>query len=175
MPSLRNNLTLVLVALISVAQSECRSDEATHFRIVSAATGSVRPVKDVRLLMQAEDLHIAPVITWWNNRNLWLDQEIPDKTLTYFEGRFLDVMAGEDEREGGALLFFHLKRPLQITGSTREYPSPMKFVAEARKTDGVWIDIEKPFWWDAPLWIASGQVDSIGIANNHMCRSRHQP
>ena len=35
---------------------------------------------------------------------------------------------------------------------------------------GVWIDIEKPFWWDVPTWLASGQVDSIGLANNHMNR-----
>jgi len=54
-------------------------------------------------------------------------------------------MAGEDEREGGALLFFHLKQPLPIAGAAREYPSPMKFVAEARKHAGVWIDVEKPF------------------------------
>jgi hypothetical protein len=23
-----------------------------------------------------------------------------------------------------------------------------------------------------PVWVASGQVDSIGLANNHMCRDR---
>jgi hypothetical protein len=36
----------------------------------------------------------------------------------------------------------------------------------------VWIDAEKPFWWDVPVWVAAGQVDSIGIANNHMCRDK---
>src|SRR5262249_43376318 len=86
--------------------------------------------------------------------------------------RFYDVLAGEDEREGGALLYFHLPRPLPITGATREYPSPMTFVEEARRQPGVWIDVEKPFWWDVPVWVASGQVDSIGLANNHMCRDR---
>jgi hypothetical protein len=48
----------------------------------------------------------------------------------------------------------------------------MKFVAEARAQKNVWVDIEKPFWWDVPIWLASGQVDSIGLANNHMCRSQ---
>src|SRR6185503_1387152 len=38
-----------------------------------------------------------------------------------------------------------------------------------------WIDIEKPYWWDVPVWLASGQMNSIGIANNHMCRSRMYP
>ena len=48
----------------------------------------------------------------------------------------------------------------------------MKFVEQARRQTGVWIDIEKPFWWDAPIWLASGNVDSIGLANNHMCREQ---
>src|SRR5215207_2227481 len=30
-----------------------------------------RPLEDVPLLMRAEDLHVAPVITWWNRTNLW--------------------------------------------------------------------------------------------------------
>ena len=47
----------------------------------------------------------------------------------------------------------------------------MKFVAEARKLPGVWIDVEKPFWWDVPTWLAAGAADSIGLANNHLCRS----
>ena len=48
----------------------------------------------------------------------------------------------------------------------------MQFLHEARHEKGVWIDIEKPFWWDVPVWLASGQVDSIELANNHMCRSQ---
>ena len=32
------------------------------------------------------------------------------------------------------------------------------------------IDVEKPFWWDVPLWVATGKVDSIGLANNHLHR-----
>jgi arylsulfatase A len=132
-----------------------------------------RPVEDIELLMKAEDLHIGPVITWWNKRNLWATRKLPSKPLVRFDGsRFYHLLAGEDEREGGALLFFDLPRPLAITEATREYPSPMRFVEEARRHKGVWIDIEKPFWWDVPVWLASGQVDSIGLANNHMCRDR---
>jgi hypothetical protein len=132
-----------------------------------------RPLEDVELLMRAEDLHVAPVITWWNKRNLWAKAKPPDDPLVRFDGnRFTHVTAGEDEREGGALLYFHLRRPLAITEATREYPSPLTFAAEARKHAGAWIDAEKPFWWDVPVWVAAGQVDSIGIANNHMCRDK---
>ena len=132
-----------------------------------------RPLEDIELLMQAEDLHVAPVITWWNNQNRWAKQPLPNKLLIQFDhNRFYHVMAGEDEREGGALLYLNLPGPLPVAGSSREYPSPMRFVAEARRFPGAWIDIEKPFWWDVPVWLASGTADSIGLANNHMCRDQ---
>lgn len=136
-----------------------------------------RPINDIELLMKAEDLHVGPVITWWNQRNLWVGREIPRNALTKFDGnRLYEVMAGEDERGGGALLYFHLNEPLAISKAAREFPSPLQFADEARKKNPkVWIDVEKPFWWDAPTWIVSGKVDSIGIANNHMCRSQVYP
>jgi hypothetical protein len=133
-----------------------------------------RPLDEIELLMQAEDLDFAPVITWWNNNSHWKDREIPGQlTRTFDRHRLYNLMAGEDEREGGALLFFGLNRPLDLIGSKRETPSPMHFVTQARERDkATWIDIEKPFWWDVPVWLASGQMNSIGLANNHMCRSR---
>jgi hypothetical protein len=132
-----------------------------------------RPVDDIELLMQAEDLHVAPVMTWWNAKNEWSQRKPPADLLVRFDrNRFYHVMAGEDEREGGALLYFNLKEPLSIASATREYPSPMKYLGEARQHSGVWVDIEKPFWWDVPVWLASGQVDSVGLANNHMCRDQ---
>ncbi len=133
-----------------------------------------RPVKDIEILMQAEDLDFAPVITWWNARNPWNKTPIPFNLTHQFDGhRIYNVMAGEDEREGGALLYYGLKTPLDLSVKSREFPSPMKFVGEAmQRHSDVWIDIEKPFWWDVPVWLASGEMDSIGIANNHMCRSR---
>jgi hypothetical protein len=127
-----------------------------------------RPPQDIELLMRAEDLHIGPVITWWNKQNPWQDQPLPDPALVQFDGnRLYQLLAGEDEREGGALLFFNLPKPLAITAASREFPSPAVFLAEAKQSPGVHVDIEKPFWWDVPMWIALGQVDSIGLANNH--------
>jgi hypothetical protein len=135
-----------------------------------------RPIEDVPLLMRADDLHVAPVITWWNNRNLWSDRVPPADRLVRFDGDgFYHVMAGEDEREGGALLYFGLNEPLGIATKDREYPSPMQFLREARRQENVHIDIEKPFWWDVPVWLAGGHVDTLGIANNHMCRSTVSP
>jgi len=131
-----------------------------------------RPLEDIELLMRAEDLHVAPVITWWNKNNSWNEAELPESLLTQFDtSRFYHVMAGEDEREGGALMYFNLDKPLPIQEAEREYPSPIKFLEMAREQPAAHIDVEKPFWWDMPTWVATGQIDTIGLANNHMCRS----
>ncbi len=131
-----------------------------------------RAPDDIELLMQAEDLHVAPVVTWWNKKNHWAGRRLPTSPLVCFDGnRYYHLMAGEHEREGGALLYFNLPEPLPITQAEREYPSPLEFLTAARHSSGVWVDVEKPFWWDVPVWLASGLVDSVGLANNHMCRS----
>lgn len=131
-----------------------------------------RSPNDIELLMRAEDLYVAPVITWWNDQNAWADMPLPAEPLVRFDKeRFYHLLAGEDEREGGALLYFNLASPLPLANSTREYPSPSHFLELARQQQGVHVDIEKPFWWDMPVWIASGKADSIGLANNHLWRT----
>ncbi|HTX53587.1 MAG TPA: CehA/McbA family metallohydrolase [Candidatus Baltobacteraceae bacterium] len=135
-----------------------------------------RSIADIKLLMQASDLHVAPVITWWNAQNMWTEQPPPSNPLIRFDrDRFCQLMAGEYERHGGAVLFFNLERPLDMIRATREFPSSMQFITEARRHPGAWIDIEKPFWWDVPVWLASGMVDSIGIAHNQMQRNGGVP
>lgn len=127
-----------------------------------------RPVNEVPLLMRAEDLHVGPVITWWNQNNPWKDLALPESLWREVApDRFIGLMGGEDERRGGALLYFNLNEPLGIQSAQPEHPSPMMFLNQAEAL-GAWIDIEKPFWLDVPAWIASGKADSIGLANNHM-------
>src|SRR5262245_47201973 len=126
-----------------------------------------RPLDEVPLLMQAEDLHVAPVITWWNAQNPWQDNKPENLLVSLDTDHFYNVMAGEDERGGGALLFFHLDKPLPIASAEREFPSSVEYLLQAKEMNpNAHVDIEKPFWWDVPLWIATGKVDSIEIANN---------
>ncbi|MBA61154.1 MAG: hypothetical protein CMJ76_02200 [Planctomycetaceae bacterium] len=135
-----------------------------------------RDLKDVPLLMKAEDLYVAPVITWWNQNNLWADRALPEVPLQMVDQkRFMHVLSGEDERDGGALLFHRMPEVFDITAATNHYPSSMQYLIPIRKIPRVHVDIEKPFWWDTPLWIASGMVDSIGLLNNHMQRSKMLP
>jgi hypothetical protein len=130
-----------------------------------------RPLKDIESLMLAEDLHVAPVITWWNNTNEWATKPLPKELTHQFDGnRYYNIMAGEDERAGGALLYFNLDRPLDTTGAAKEYPSPIVFLNAAKDNPQAHVDLEKPFWLDTPTLIATGKIDSIGLAHNHMWR-----
>ena len=127
-----------------------------------------RSPQEIEKLMRQADLHIAPVITWWNETNPWKNLPPPKSPVAIDGGsRFYHLLSGEDERGGGALLYHNLAQPLDITGSGREWPSSGKFL-RAAKAAGAWCEIEKPFWLDVPLWLASGLVDGVGICHNHI-------
>jgi hypothetical protein len=131
-----------------------------------------RDPAQAELLLGAEDLHVAQFTTWWNQQNVWAGQPLPEHPLRQFRSsRFVHIMAGEDEREGGALLYFNLGKPSDITRATRHHPHSLAFAKQIRQQPEAWIDIEKPFWWDVPAWLAAGVGDSIGIANNHQQRN----
>jgi hypothetical protein len=166
---------------IEVVAGKVRPHEVVLKRLIDLAargwysgeTHVHRPLEDVPLLLKSEDLHVAPVLTVWNHRNLWKERPLPDRLLVEVEPtRYFHRLACEDERQGGALLYLNLKRPLDFSGDGREFPSPVAHLREATAQEGAWVDIEKPFWWDMPTWVATGKVRSLGIANNHMCRSR---
>jgi hypothetical protein len=125
---------------------------------------------DAELLMRAEDLHVAQFITWWNSR-------------TFGAMRRQGILCGSSMAIGSRtcsrakmnakvarLLYFNLKQPLAITDAARHFPSSLVYATEARKHAGVWIDMEKPFWWGLPALARKRLCDSVGLANNHMNR-----
>lgn len=145
-----------------------------------------RPVEDGELLMQAEDLHVGGFITWWNDKPGPPATGLRGRVRKFDGDRVLDPTGGEDERQGGALLFFRLRDALPLPhlyyedgkishrpgAEDDEYPPSVELARAARAQGDVHIALEKPFWWDTPTWVALGLVDSIGIAHNHMDRSQ---
>ena len=91
-----------------------------------------RPAEDIELLMEAEDLHVGPIITWWNRSNIWSGSELPEQRVVRFgDHRFCDLLGGEDERAGGAFMYFNMQAPVDITRAESEYPCPLRFVEQA--------------------------------------------
>lgn len=128
-----------------------------------------RPPGHLPDTLAASDLDYAHCITWWNRSNPWAAGLPPDPAPRTPDGRAYSLLAGEDEREGGALLFLNLQRPLPIQDAAPGFPPSVRYLRAAREAGG-WVDIEKPFWWDLPIWLAAGGARTIGIAHNHMQR-----
>jgi hypothetical protein len=131
-----------------------------------------RPLEQIELVMRAEDLHVAPVISWWKglDRRWEAEPETPHGIVEFDENRYYSDLVGEDERRGGAILYYGLPAPVELARATQDYPSMLTLLERARQAENVHIDIEKPFWWDTPVWLASGKIDSIGVLNNHLWR-----
>jgi hypothetical protein len=129
-----------------------------------------RPVSDIELLMKADDLHVAQVITWQGTTNQWKSKPAPENPVVNFDGnRYYHLLAGGYRAAGTELLMLNLSEPFS-TVVKGEYPPSIHYATEARRQPGAWIDVSKPFWWDLPMLVANRQVDSVQIANSHVCR-----
>jgi len=120
--------------------------------------------------MQADDLHVAEVVTWRNDKNSWGDR-LPKEPIVRFDGNcYYSQMAGVSARSGTELLLLNLPAPLKLPAAEGEYPPIMKFLLDARKKVALRVDVSRPCWWDLPMLVAAGQVDSIEVAHGHICR-----
>jgi hypothetical protein len=132
-----------------------------------------RPPKDIELLMQAEDLHVVPLITWGNDHNVWPAGGAPKEPLVRFdENRYCHLLGGQHVRPGGTLSYFNLSTPLKLGPPNAEFPPIVQALEKIRSQPGAWVESSKPFWWDLPMLVALGQVDSIQVAHSHLGRTK---
>ncbi len=130
-----------------------------------------RPLKEIEALMRAEDLHVAGVIVGEEKKpTAKPDPGKATATVAFDEQRWYHPLVGKDNRAGGCVLFYGLSRPLSVDTSSRDYPPSLDLVALAAQRDPtVALDVAQPFAWDLPLWLASGRVRTIELANSHIC------
>ena len=129
-----------------------------------------RPIDNMAHLIKAEDLNVAPDITVWNERNFWANKEIPEnKVIEVDETHVYGIMTQEDERGGGAVMIMNMESPIDLGATSRWYPANFAYCNVAHERSLI-VDQEKPFWWEAPVNVALGGVDTIGIINNHIQR-----
>jgi len=132
-----------------------------------------RPERDIELLMLAEDLHVVPLSTWWDDTDNWDGKPPSENLLVRFDGdRYYHRMAGAHARAGGTLLFFNLPGPLGLDQASEEYPPPTIYVDQAREHASAWVDVTRPYWWDVPMLVAHDQVDSIQVVHAGLARDQ---
>ena len=130
-----------------------------------------RSPRDIELLMSAEDLHLAEVETWWNDKSDWGSQPLPKQPLvTFNQNCCYHLMAGGCSRAGSELLLLNLPAPPKRWHGSNTQPLDVQTLREARDAPDTWLDLSRPFSWELPLLVASGQVDSIELAHSHVCR-----
>jgi hypothetical protein len=126
-----------------------------------------RPAIDLPLLMRAEDLHVATLLTWPGRDALLPDGYDPARVLVAFDkNRFVHVGAGLDARSGGTLLLLNFASPLDLQSLSTQLET-----LEATKAKQAWADARNISDWDLPLWVASGKLDSVQLLSSDVRRS----
>ncbi|MEN6404877.1 MAG: hypothetical protein ABFC77_00245 [Thermoguttaceae bacterium] len=130
-----------------------------------------RPARHIELLMRAEDLHVAEVLAWRNDRTMKLPSPMPkDPVVRFDRDRYYQLLAGAWIRPGTELLLLNRSNPLKLPTAEGDWPSAMEFLPDARRGGDLWVDATQPCWWDLPMLVAAGQVDSIQVAHRRLCR-----
>ena len=131
-----------------------------------------RSAKDIELLMQAEDLHVAPLVTWSNQSSEWSAGQFPTKKIVRFDtDRFYDLTAGEDQRPAAGLLYLRLERPLDFASATAGPPTPLRLIEAAHAQPQAWVDLAEPLSPDLPLYLALGRIDTFELAPDEFQRA----
>ncbi|MDP2898318.1 MAG: CehA/McbA family metallohydrolase [bacterium] len=130
-----------------------------------------RDLEQMKTLVLAEDVNVASVITRHNQRDYWQGKEIPDSHLIHVdETHVISQFDEEVEYLGkntlGALIFIGMKKPIPIGDSNAAYPTLAQYADRCHEAGG-FVDAEKPIWLGVAVSAALGQIDSIGIVNNH--------
>jgi hypothetical protein len=132
-----------------------------------------RRPEDMPLLLQAEDLNLAPTLSDW----VWDDRERSAPLPTNDPVRQVDsthvysVLDKEVERlksGPGAVDLLGLRARIPFDGYLL-YPANDVFARQAHAQGG-WVDAEKIVWRDAAALVALGHVDFAGIVYNHFNR-----
>jgi hypothetical protein len=138
-----------------------------------------RNVRDLELIVSADDLHVAQAITWWNNKvDVSGRNAKPKNRLVTFDGnRVYELSCGGFTRGGTELLCFHVPEPMLLPGQSDEWPSLAQQIQRARQKENseLWVDAAASYGWDLPMLVANGLIDSIEVANSHFGRATMQP
>jgi hypothetical protein len=151
-----------------------------------------RGVRDLELLMQADDLHVAGVVDWKLGgkkpaasktaagtttkaaAGTAVKADSATDTVPLGGGRFYIPRVGLDRRAGNDIVYLNFARPEELSGAD-DGLSSLGLLKLARETDKAWIDVAHPFSWDLPVALALGCVDSIELCHDYLGRETTRP
>jgi hypothetical protein len=138
-----------------------------------------RNLRDLELILLADDLHVAPAVTWWNEKTDIagkLPKPPKNRIVNFDRNRVYELNCGGLTRAGTEVLCFHLPEPMPLEAQTDEYPSLAQHLQRGRQREGseMWVDATASYGWDLPMLVANGLVDSIEVANGHFGRKAMQ-
>lgn len=129
-----------------------------------------RPTREIELLMEADDVHIGEVVVLRNDKVAPFERSPKESVVRFDRNRFYSPTAASSLRAGTEVLLLNLPTLPKLPAGDREYPPIIATLTEGHKKEKLWVDMSRPFWWDLPMLVACGQVDSIEVANGHMGR-----
>lgn len=132
-----------------------------------------RAEKEIDSIMRAEDLHVVSIVRG-------ADKEAApsikvELIRTHDNNRFASLANTIDRRAGNSVLLLNLERPLNAPGAKQEPCSGLTLLntmVQGQTGGSTWVDVERPYSWDLPLWLALGKIDSIQLAHSGMGRSQ---
>ena len=124
---------------------------------------------ELPLLARAEDLNIAPTITRHLGGTRRGEEPFPAIHLAPVDSMHIVSLQNQEVERlvkgHGAIVLVNVPRPIDGRMSTL-FPLELDYCRQARSQGG-FVDAEKPIWKNVPINIAFNAIDSIGVVNNH--------
>ncbi|MBI3210948.1 MAG: CehA/McbA family metallohydrolase [Candidatus Solibacter usitatus] len=124
---------------------------------------------EMPLLARAEELNVSPVITRHLGGPRAADAAYPAQAMAPSDATHLVSVQNQEierlQRGHGAIDLLNAPTAAAARMMTH-YPMEVDF-ARAARAEGAFADAEKPIWKHVPVTLALGQVDAIGVVNNH--------
>ncbi|MDH3717545.1 MAG: CehA/McbA family metallohydrolase [Planctomycetota bacterium] len=136
-----------------------------------------RDLRNIQLLMRAEDLYVAQLVTWPTRKHRQTQRPADTSPLVNFDKRrYYHQLAGRDARAGGGLCFYQLDGVPELYARREkldaEYPAAVEIARELKQRGAVWVEADTAGCWDLPVWVAHDLIDSVRLADQRFGRDR---
>jgi hypothetical protein len=116
--------------------------------------------------MLAADVHVLPAITWSNQQSPPRLDSFAALEQAVGNGRSLTLTHGLDRRDGSSTVLLHGETSASLPATADRLPPPFVTAQQLRSGDAassLHVHLTRASAWDLPAWLASGQLNSIGL------------